>query len=550
MNLLLERTSGGERMGEEPGTGWTLRSCLRPECAGLAAYVTATTLVLLVGARLSAGHLIYPLDDVYIHMAVAKNFAAHGVWGVSPYEFSSATSSPLFLLLLASFFKLAGPVPWAALALSWSFGAGAVLLAARMMKDSLSERWRTVAVVGFVLLTPVYGLGVLGMEHSLQLLLMLFFLRQLAREETSVWGLGLIAALMAGVRYEGVLVAGAATLFLLLFRRFRAAAVVAGCAWLPVAGYAWFSLRHGGGWLPNSVALKGVGVGGPDLRGQIVAVAGRAWSNVERAPYLLLLVVVLLAMAWHLRHRAGSRIAALQGWLFVTASATVLHLLTADVGWAFRYDAYLVGSGIVVLSCGWGVLWQQRRQLPLAADAVSLIILAVLIYRAGLAAVMLPQFPSAIYRQQWQIAQFLKSYPSATAVAANDVGAVNFVNDVRCLDLVGLSSASVYQARRGRSYTTQFLENEAASRGLDLAVVYDSWFTGQPGTYAHGPKLPASWIRVRRWTAPQLLQLGDRTVTFYAMSPAGAAVLDAKLRAFEPGLPPDILVTQEQATAP
>jgi hypothetical protein len=48
---------------------------------------------------------------------------------------------------------------------------------------------------------------------------------------------------------------------------------------------------------------------------------------------------------------------------------------------------------------------------------------------------------------------------------------------------------------------------------------------------------------------PQLLQLGDRTVTFYAMSAEGAKALDTKLRAFEPRLPKDIAVVREQTAA-
>jgi hypothetical protein len=529
-----------------PGSALGLRGRrYAPALIGLAAYAAATLLVLLVGVHRSEGHFIYPLDDVYIHMAVAKNVAAHGVWGVSPYEFSSATSSPLYIVLLASIFRILGPAQWVALALSWCFGAGAVLIAARMMREYLSERWRTAALVGFVLLTPVYGLGVLGMEHSLQLLLTLAFLRQLERRDAGMAGLALVAALLVGVRYEGLLVVAAATLYLLLERRFRAAAVVVFCSVLPVALYAWFSIRHGGGWLPNSVALKGVTVGGLGWVGQLAAVAERAWSNVQRAPYLVFLTMVLLAMAWHLRRSTT----ALRGWLFVTAVATGLHLLTADVGWAFRYDAYLVGAGLVVASCGWGVLWPPRKQLPLAPDAVSLLVLALLVYRAYLAALLLPQFPSAIYQQQWQIAQFVRTYPSGTAIAANDVGAINFVNNVRCLDLVGLSSASVYQARRRRRYTTGFLEREGERRGLAFAVVYDSWFTGGSGAGAHGPELPRSWICVRSWMTPQLLQLGDRTVTFYAMSAEGAKALDTKLRAFEPRLPKDIAVVREQTAA-
>lgn len=54
------------------------------------------------------GHLIYVLDDAYIHMAIAKNFAEHGVWGITKYGFTSSTSSPLWTFLLAASYFLFG----------------------------------------------------------------------------------------------------------------------------------------------------------------------------------------------------------------------------------------------------------------------------------------------------------------------------------------------------------------------------------------------------------------------------------------------------------
>ena len=44
---------------------------------------------------------MYALDDAYIHMAVARSLARHGVWGVTPYAFTSSTSSLAWPLLLA-----------------------------------------------------------------------------------------------------------------------------------------------------------------------------------------------------------------------------------------------------------------------------------------------------------------------------------------------------------------------------------------------------------------------------------------------------------------
>lgn len=57
---------------------------------------------------LNQGSLIYLLDDTYIHLAIAKNFAKYGVWGVNSDEFSSTSSSLLYTLLLSFLFLLFG----------------------------------------------------------------------------------------------------------------------------------------------------------------------------------------------------------------------------------------------------------------------------------------------------------------------------------------------------------------------------------------------------------------------------------------------------------
>ena len=56
---------------------------------------------LTLSIRENQGHIIYALDDTYIHMAMAKNFSQHGVWGMTKYGFTSSSSSPLWTLLLS-----------------------------------------------------------------------------------------------------------------------------------------------------------------------------------------------------------------------------------------------------------------------------------------------------------------------------------------------------------------------------------------------------------------------------------------------------------------
>lgn len=56
----------------------------------------------------TGGLLVYPLDDSYIHLAVARTLAQTGVWGVNPWHFASASSSPGWTLMLAVVARLFG----------------------------------------------------------------------------------------------------------------------------------------------------------------------------------------------------------------------------------------------------------------------------------------------------------------------------------------------------------------------------------------------------------------------------------------------------------
>ncbi|MGC2160834.1 MAG: hypothetical protein WA634_02895, partial [Silvibacterium sp.] len=140
----------------------------------LALYLVGVILLLARSFVLADHHFIYALDDTYIHMAIAKHFAGVGVWGVTPFGFTSATSSPLFDLLLASGYFFTGPVIWLPLLISFGFGVAAIFMADRMLPSE--SKFRTVALLAFVLLTPLPSIGVLGMEHTLQIFLDLAFI--------------------------------------------------------------------------------------------------------------------------------------------------------------------------------------------------------------------------------------------------------------------------------------------------------------------------------------------------------------------------------------
>ena len=69
--------------------------------AGMAvAIATGLGLVGRAYFQASGGALVYWIEDAYIHLAMARNLALHGVFGATPHEFTTSSSSPLWVLLL------------------------------------------------------------------------------------------------------------------------------------------------------------------------------------------------------------------------------------------------------------------------------------------------------------------------------------------------------------------------------------------------------------------------------------------------------------------
>src|SRR2546426_12843516 len=113
-----------------------------PVGAAVGLYFVALGAMIAVSLRRTDGHFVYPLDDAYIHMAIAKNAAVHHVWGVTRYEFTSSTSSPLWTALLAAVYWIGGVNDVAPLVLNVIFGSLIVLAAYGLMRQD-ANRLRT-----------------------------------------------------------------------------------------------------------------------------------------------------------------------------------------------------------------------------------------------------------------------------------------------------------------------------------------------------------------------------------------------------------------------
>jgi hypothetical protein len=290
--------------------------------------------------------------------------------------------------------------------------------------------------------------------------------------------------------------------------------------------------------------------GARNLLGHYPRSQGMAW--------IWLLACAELALCFRFMERAIRRPSVQPALLIVLL--TILHCQFGSVGWAYRYEAYLVEMSL--LTCGLlaaDLLAEYARIAPSPEAAAKVSRFAIpallLLLVLGSAArvdhtwTVVRQGAVNIYEQQLQTARFLAEYYPRQAVAVNDIGAVSFLRSSPTLDLYGLGSDEVARQIMKGKWNAASMQQETEKSGVRVAAVYDRWFTGKE-------KLPSSWIKVGQWTLPDFQVqpvvlgiklpapegvVGGMTVSFYATDPAEVDPLASDLRGFSPCVPAPVL---------
>jgi hypothetical protein len=175
----------------------------------------------------------------------------------------------------------------------------------------------------------------------------------------------------------------------------------------------------------------------------------------------------------------------------------------------------------------------HRRGQPVgrwAAIACAVLLGAPVAKRGAEALLTLTRATHEIYAQQYQMAAFLREYYPGAAVAVNDIGLVSWLAPVRVVDLLGLASPEVANARRHRANDGAFYERLLTRERVVVACVYERYFP-QPGF------IPPTWRRVARWSIGYHVAVGDDVVSFFARSEDDARRLASQLNRFAVHLP-------------
>ncbi|HOX38225.1 MAG TPA: hypothetical protein PL033_09575 [Candidatus Brocadiia bacterium] len=526
--------------------------------------------------RMCDSRLVYPLDDAYIHMAMARNYAQHGVFGVTRHEFTSSTSSPLWTFLLGWMFMAFGPDERMPLILNVIFGIcciAAFWLAGKRHFNSGPSL--TLAATGVTMLIPLPIICFCGMEHTLHVLLSFLFVfsavNYISRPEQSRAGLARTAALAClccAVRYEGLMLTAVICCMLLLRRRILPAILIGAAAWTVPVIYGTWSMNHGWMFFPTSVVLKGGMASRFKLAGLFDTVTTgflnkiylsgmkiEGWQAVgpfTKNPHIVALMcfaLILVSLRWKGYRRLWTDAISLS--LLIVCAATFLHLTFARTGWLYRYEAYLMALGIFWIFAGIAELCREsgwlaqsgKDLLPKATLALALLIAACpLLLRATGGFSVSCSAAMNIYEQPYQIARFINRFFNGNVVAVNDIGAVNFFNDIECVDLGGLASLPAARAMMSRTFNSETVRRLTEDRGVRIAVFYDHWLLED----TKFGSLPPAWIKIGEWEIQDNTICGHNVVSFFATDPQSATQLRGCFRDFRGSLPSRVIVRESR----
>lgn len=510
----------------------------------LYAIITGIAAVALLQAL---GEPIYGIDDAHIHMALARNLAQYGVYGVTPFEATHASSSPLWVLLLAAGFALFGPWYWWPGLLAALSAVAVVAIAARYLRrhSPAPTSFADQAAAGFVLCVIVAGaslppLTLQGMEHPLHAALLLLAawlgaraLAERRRDNRRDAALLTLCLLLPVLRYESLWLVALLGAGLLWRRRYGLAAGVAAAAGLAVCAVGFWAMSRGLTFLPAPILAKSVA---PLLLSDnsLVRIGAKlAWHPLWRLGHVSMLATLFCAalaylgiVLWRRRWQAFDDVPTVLVALF--AAGTWLHATFATFGWGSRYEAYLLVLGTTALGA---VALRLRHDLDATrrphrlAGVLAGLAAALTIYtalgRAQTGYVNAQRAAVEVLNRDFYVARFLaEAYPRQSVLAMN-IGAVVWAGEPKLLDPVALGTPEILRLILARRFDVAALTALADQRQVKVFAVFDEWF----GQWVGGPP---PWLPVARIDAGN--ERRHIVLTLYTSDETEARTLAQRLR--------------------
>lgn len=495
----------------------------------------------------TGGVFMYPLDDTFIHLTIAQNLS-QGSWSINAGEFASASSSLLYTCMLTvfEFFSNSVLIPFIVNCLA---GVCIMIFLHRWLSEQeIAPLAQSLIGLLVIFFTPLPLMIISGMEHTLQCLFSFLFIFYFSETLKQVVENGrprmpisiyVFAILVATIRYEGLFLIAIACALLLYYKRFKIAVVLGSVAIMPLLLFGVYSLAQGSYFLPNSVLIKSESLSIDSYfglayniifekltyaRNGMAALATQRWCIILPLSYIVFRKTMDLSYKYI---------------LFFLATATLLQLSFGATGYLYRYEAYLFFSCILIAAV---LFYKHGKQemarlesnsAKVAAMCLMCFLLFPVVLRSATGLVKAKQACVNIFEQQYQMAEFTKLYYDSSNIALNDIGAVAYYTNAEILDLWGLANIDIAKSKRLHYWSPEFLDSIVRNKGVELAIIYDSWFGNSMSNY---------WQKVATWQIQNNVICGDDTISFYSIDRKKAEILRGNLQKYESSLPKSVIV--------
>jgi hypothetical protein len=511
-------------------------------------FVGGSVAMLLLSRHATGGRIVYVIDDPAIHLSIAGMLLHHSTWGVQPGVYQSASSSPVWDLLLAGSMWITRTrdiLPWllnllAGFWLIWAIGSRQQVLRPRLAAPL--GVLATGALVTVVLFMP--SLTMAGMEDLLYGAMVVQLVawmhdRAIGRNTlTPTWAPYVLASLAVVTRFETIWVVAGIGLGYLIdgwirYRQDHGAFVerLRTVFWLglataaPVAAYAVLNRAMGQGFLPSSVLAKTIIAGQHHATLESGLSPQLFISHVNADP--LVAVLLVAAIAYLVAASPPSRQSIVPAVTLIVA--ILAHTVFDQYGYFERYQAYLIAIGVYfVLSAAGERMPERTNAVALKPDrtkAVAVVILAALIITPTKWNLLFltPTSADNTYQQRYQAALFVHRYYPARPIATSELGYISLLHQGPITDLLGLGDYEVLERRKNGTDDQAFYASLARRRKFPIVIDY-------PITLgASVNRTPTTWFLVASWDLKERAVTAFESLQFWATSPAAAFELRADL---------------------
>ena len=433
-----------------------------------------------VGYFLSVSALTYrigfPLDDAWIHLTYARNFALHGEWSFRLGEGSAGSTSPLWTALLSIGFLIRlAPYAWTYF-LGWLFLSLTAIRAEDVARNVLPSYRTHIPWVGLFLALAWHltWSATSGMETLLHGFIILAVLGMLMENTRQYLILGLLAGLSVWVRPDGLTLLGP-----ILFTAFlqETSFKSRGSALLKVFigfgllffFYLLFNLALSGTPMPNTFYAKQA-----EYQEYLHALSLSARLNdyilpIIASPFIVLVPGLFLWVFKVIRERNWGAVAGLI-WFIGYVGIYFMRLP------AYQHGRYIIPGFPALYLWGtigmMGYITSSKVNQRVSFLWQTLLIVLVIAFQ-WVGANQNARDVILIETQMVRTAQWVnENLPVDSRLAVHDIGAIGYFTQNPLIDLAGLVTPEVVSFIRDEARLAGYLN----STGADYLITFPSWY--------------------------------------------------------------------------